>query len=189
MMATFLIADTHFGHAGIIKLCNRPFTDVREMDAAMVANWNKLVRPSDSVIHLGDFAHRYPVDKLPKLFASLNGTKHLVRGNHDDKHVQALPWASQHDIWHVSVDSQNIVLCHYAMRTWFKIRKGALMLYGHSHGRLPGNAQSCDIGVDVLGFAPVRLNTIKAHLATLPLMDDPEARDDIEDMNDGGMKP
>lgn len=63
------------------------------------------------------------------------------------------------------------------------------MLYGHSHGRLPGNTQSCDIGVDVMGFAPVRLNTIKEHLATLPLMVEPEARNDIEDLGNGGLKP
>jgi calcineurin-like phosphoesterase family protein len=190
-MSTFLISDSHFGHGGILKLCRetRPFSDVREMDQFMREIWNRTVRPDDTVIHLGDFAHRYPVDKLPALFASLNGHKHLIRGNHDDKHTQALPWASQHDIWHVSVDSQNLVLCHYAMRTWPKIRKGALQLYGHSHGRLPGNVQSCDIGVDVFGFAPVRLNTIKAYLATQPLMPEPEARDEIENNGGGGMKP
>lgn len=186
-MATFLIADTHFGHGGIIALCQRPFSDVAEMDAAMIAAWNATVRPTDSVIHLGDFAYRHPADKLQALFASLNGTKHLVRGNHDGNATQALPWASQRDLWHVSVDSQNVVCCHYALRTWAKIRRGAIMLYGHSHGRLPGNAQSCDIGVDVLGFAPLRLSTIKAHLATLPLMNDPEARNDIEDLGNGGL--
>jgi calcineurin-like phosphoesterase family protein len=172
-----LISDTHFGHAGIIKLCARPFADVNEMDETMRASWNAVVRPDDTVIHLGDFAYRYADDKLPKLFASLNGRKHLVRGNHDGKATQALPWESQHDLWHVSVDSQNLVLCHYALRTWAKIRKGAIHLFGHSHGRLPGNVQSCDIGVDVLGWSPLRLGKIKEYLGTLPLMVDPEAGD------------
>jgi calcineurin-like phosphoesterase family protein len=193
-MTTFITADQHFGHAAIIRMCQRPFVDgkgepdVRLMNDTMRDLWNATVRQGDTVIHLGDFAHRYPVDKLPKLFASLNGKKHLIRGNHDDKHTLALPWESVRDIAFTSVDSQLLVLAHFAMRTWPKIRKGALMLYGHSHGRLPGNVQSCDVGVDVFGFAPVRLNTIKAHLATLPLMNDPEARDDIEDLG-GGMKP
>jgi calcineurin-like phosphoesterase family protein len=186
-MSTFLISDTHFGHAAIIRMCQRPFADVREMDGMMIANWNAVVRPDDTVIHLGDFAHRYDATKLPKLFASMNGHKHLIKGNHDDAATLALPWESVRDIAYLSIDSQNVVLCHYALRTWPRIRKGALMLYGHSHGRLPGNVQSCDIGVDVLGFAPVRLNTIKSYLATLPLMNDPEARDEIE--NDGGLKP
>jgi calcineurin-like phosphoesterase family protein len=187
-MATFLIADTHFGHGAIIRMCARPFSDVREMDDTMRDLWNATVRPEDTAVHLGDFAHRYPVERLPRLFASLNGKKHLIKGNHDDKHTLELPWESVRDIGYTSVDSQLLVLCHYALRTWPKIRKGALMLYGHSHGRLPGNVQSCDIGVDVLGFAPVRLSTIKAHLATLPLMNDPEARDEFEN-DGGGMKP
>jgi calcineurin-like phosphoesterase family protein len=189
-MTTFLISDTHFGHAGILRLCQetRKFSDVREMDGTMISNWNATVRPDDTVIHLGDFAYRYPADRLPKLFASLNGHKHLIKGNHDDKHTLALGWESVRDIAYTSIDSQLVVLCHYAMRTWPRIRKGALMLYGHSHGRLPGNVQSCDVGVDVMGFSPVRLNAIKAHLATLPLMNNPEARDEIDDPSNGGPK-
>lgn len=180
-MSTFLISDTHFCHSGIIKLCARPFSDVREMDEAMIASWNAVVRTDDTVIHLGDFAHRAEPDRLQKLFARLHGRKHLIRGNHDGAATQALAWESQRDIAFASIDSQNVVLCHYAMRTWPKIRKGALMLYGHSHGRLPGNTQSADIGVDVLGYAPLRLSQIKDYLATLPLMQDPEAAADIDD--------
>lgn len=60
------------------------------------------------------------------------------------------------------------------------------MLYGHNHCRLPGNQQSCDIGVDVMGFTPVRLQTIKAYLATLPALLDPEAGgDDLENDEEG----
>jgi hypothetical protein len=40
LMSTFLISDTHFGHAAIIRMCQRPFSDVREMDGMMIANWN-----------------------------------------------------------------------------------------------------------------------------------------------------
>ncbi|HEX7883577.1 MAG TPA: metallophosphoesterase [Afipia sp.] len=186
-MATYLIADTHFGHTGIIRMCRRPFADVREMDAAMIASWSAVVRQDDTVIHLGDFAHRYDAAKLPKLFAALAGRKHLIKGNHDDAATLALPWQSVRDIAFSSIDSMNCVLCHYALRTWPKIRKGALMLYGHNHGRLRGNNQSCDIGVDVMGWAPVRLNQIKEHLASLPPLTDPESADDVENDN-GGLK-
>ena len=78
---------------------------------------------------------------------------------------------------YASVESTRLVMCHYALRSWPGIRKGALQLYGHHHGRLPGNSQSMDIGVDVLGLAPVRLATIKARLAMMPTLVDPEGRD------------
>jgi calcineurin-like phosphoesterase family protein len=186
-MATYFVADTHWGHAGILGLCMRPFCDVRSMDEALEANWNAVVRKDDTVIHLGDFAHRYDAAKLPKLFASLAGKKILVRGNHDGPETLALPWESVHEVLHTSVDATAVTLCHYAWRVWPRQRKGALMLFGHSHGRLTGNQQSMDIGVDVMGWSPVRLNQIKAVLATLPPLVNPEGGDDLE--NDSGVKP
>jgi len=36
-MRTFLVADTHFGHASIIRLTSRPFPGVEAMDAEMAA--------------------------------------------------------------------------------------------------------------------------------------------------------
>ena len=183
---THLIADPHFGHESIIRMCARPFADVREMNQTMAANWRAVVRPNDDVICLGDFAHRMPADELKKLFASLPGRKHLIVGNHDGPETRALPWESIRDLAFVSIDGTRCVLCHYALRSWPGIRRGALMLYGHHHGRLPGNSQSMDVGVDVLGFTPVRLATVKAHLATLPPLVDPEGGDDLE--NDVGVK-
>jgi calcineurin-like phosphoesterase family protein len=143
------------------------------------------VRPTDTVIVVGDFAHRMEPTALRKLFESLPGRKHLVVGNHDDRATRALPWESQHEIWHVSIDGQNVVCCHYPLLTWAKIRRGALQLYGHTHGRIPGNVQSCDIGVDVMGWAPVRLAQIKSHMATLPLRAEPEG---AGPENDGGLE-
>jgi|SRR5665213_1530249 len=178
---TWLYADPHFGHEGIIKMCGRPFANAAEMNHAMASSWRSVVRPDDTVIVVGDFAHRMKPEDLRKLFNSLPGRKHLVCGNHDDKHTRGLGWESQNDLWHVSVDGQNLVLCHYPLLTWAKIRRGALHLYGHTHGRIPGNVQSADIGVDVMGWAPVRLAQIKEYMATLPLRVDPEVGgDDFE---------
>jgi calcineurin-like phosphoesterase family protein len=188
-VSTFIVGDTHFGHSAIIRMCGRPFVDVYEMNEAMVAGWNAVVRADDTVIHLGDFAHRYPPAKLPLLFGSLNGRKHLIRGNHDRKETLALAWESVSDVVHTSIDSQRVTLCHYAMRTWPGIRKGALQLYGHSHGRLPGNQQSMDVGVEVMGWSPVRMNQIKAVMAELPPMVQPEGGDDLENDEGGGLKP
>jgi calcineurin-like phosphoesterase family protein len=87
MTATFLVSDTHFGHAGVCKfLCEdgihkiRPWTDPDEMNEDMIRMWNETVRPNDKVYHLGDVVinRRY----LP-ILDRLNGDKVLIKGNHD----------------------------------------------------------------------------------------------------------
>lgn len=85
-MTTFVCADMHLGHRGITKFLRpdgskeRPWDNVEEMNEALIANWNSVVRPKDTVIVLGDFVINRSA--LP-LAARLNGTKELVMGNHD----------------------------------------------------------------------------------------------------------
>lgn len=83
-------SDTHFGHAAVINLCSRPFTSVDEMDQEMIERWNAAVRPSDTVWHLGDFAHKCRPDRINWIFSRLNGTKHLIVGNHDKRPAKGL---------------------------------------------------------------------------------------------------
>lgn len=37
----YFTADAHFGHANIIKMCERPFPDVETMNESMIAAWNE----------------------------------------------------------------------------------------------------------------------------------------------------
>lgn len=75
-------SDHHFGHVRIIELCDRPFADVDEMNAAMVERWNARVGADDTVYVLGDFAMGRIADTLP-LVSKLSGRKILIPGNHD----------------------------------------------------------------------------------------------------------
>ena len=87
MPATFLISDTHFGHAGVCRFLRndgvtklRPWDSPEEMDEYMVKAWNERVRPKDKVYHLGDVViNRKHLTTLGRL----NGDKVLIRGNHD----------------------------------------------------------------------------------------------------------
>ena len=87
MPATFLVSDTHFGHAGVCKFLRndgvtklRPWDTPEEMDEFMVAAWNERVRPKDKVYHLGDVViNRRHLATLSRL----NGDKVLIKGNHD----------------------------------------------------------------------------------------------------------
>ena len=88
MPATFLVSDTHFGHAGVCRFTHpdddtvklRPWTDPAEMDEEMIRRWNDRVGPNDKVYHLGDVVINRKA--LPTI-ARLNGDKVLIRGNHD----------------------------------------------------------------------------------------------------------
>lgn len=83
----FFISDTHFGHE---KCCTvfkrkdgsplRPFANAQEMDEEMVRRWNEVVREQDKVYHLGDVVIN---KKYLNVLGRLNGSKRLIRGNHD----------------------------------------------------------------------------------------------------------
>ena len=76
----FFIADTHFGSDDIIRYENRPFDSSAEMDKTLINNWNKAVDNGDTVFVLGDFCES---DDEKRILSKLNGTKILIRGNHD----------------------------------------------------------------------------------------------------------
>ena len=78
----FFTADLHFGHANIIRHCNRPFASVDEMDAVLIHNWNAAVGLKDEVYILGDFTMRSAVE-AHKYLVRLNGRKYFICGNHD----------------------------------------------------------------------------------------------------------
>jgi calcineurin-like phosphoesterase family protein len=172
-MATWFTADSHFGHAGILSphmRCQRGahFNSIQEHDEVLIANWNAVVGEKDEVFHLGDFAYKTSLEHTQAVFRRLNGRKRLIRGNHEKLGVR-LPWASQHDFLETTVEGKHLVLFHYGMRTWPRQRRGALHLFGHSHGALSGCSQSLDVGVDCWGFRPVSLDEILARMAILPL--------------------
>lgn len=163
-MTIWFTSDHHFGHARIVELAHRPFESVEEMDETMISRWNERVDNGDLVYHLGDFAF---CDHTPYL-ERLNGQKRLILGNHDHSNRvrKAKGWNTVDSLLHVTVDDTPLVLCHYAMRVWNRSHYGALHLYGHSHGSLPGDSQSLDVGVDCWQFYPIALTTIRERLAS-----------------------
>ncbi|MDI6814005.1 MAG: hypothetical protein QMD10_10760, partial [Desulfitobacteriaceae bacterium] len=70
-------ADQHFGHANIIKHCNRPFGTVTEMDEYLLEQWNSCVDENDTIYILGDLFFRNVVSADAYL-NRLHGKKHLI---------------------------------------------------------------------------------------------------------------
>ena len=54
----YYIADTHFGHENILKLCGRPFASLQEMNETLISAWNERVTGNDTVFILGDLFYR-----------------------------------------------------------------------------------------------------------------------------------
>lgn len=164
MSEVWFTADHHFGHERICMLAQRPFLTTVEMDEVMIERWNARVATGDTVYHLGDFAF----DDHDKYLRRLKGQKRLIIGNHDHSNrvKKATGWQSIDGLLNTKVGEQQIALCHYGLRVWKASHHGALHFYGHSHGNLPGDSQSADVGVDCWDFRPVNLQEIRDRLAT-----------------------
>lgn len=136
------------------------------MNETLIARWNERVKDDDIVWVLGDFAMGR--DDPAIYFNRLRGRKRLVFGNHDGPKVFRLPWEVKVPFTEIKLNGHNITLCHYAMRVWNKAHRGALQLFGHSHGGMPGNSQSLDVGVDCWNFYPITLDEIVARMVNMP---------------------
>jgi len=163
-MSTFLTADTHFGHALMLKpeACARPYSTTDEMDQRLIDNWNAVVHPRDTVWHLGDFAMRPDDRRVAQIFHALNGTKKLIIGNHDTDRqgnllpsLKRLPWAAVAHAAEITHEGQRIMLSHYAGYIWNAQHRGAYQAFGHSHGKVAGMPGSIDVGIDAQDYRPI----------------------------------
>jgi calcineurin-like phosphoesterase family protein len=163
MVNTWFTSDFHLGHRNIIRYCSRPFASVEEMDAAILANLNNVVRAQDVLYFLGDFCLGGPDQALRYRDRIVCRNIHLVEGNHDEAlRDVAGAFSSSNQLVEVRVGNQRIVLCHYAMRVWHHARRGVWHLYGHSHGNLADDPAtlSIDVGVDSHDFRPWHFDEI-----------------------------
>lgn len=148
----FYTSDEHYGHTNIIKYCNRPYKSVDEMNDDMIRRFNEKVPSTGFTIHAGDFYLGYNKRRVQDTIISrLNGQHFFLMGSHD----KWMDNRNSHEIVEFRIDGQPIVVCHYAMRVWPASHYNSWHLYGHSHGNLPSEGKSHDIGVDNTGFYPL----------------------------------
>jgi len=172
MKQIFFTSDHHFGHANIIKFCDRPFQSVEEMDLELIKRWNEKIKPEDEVYHLGDFALAKDREVVADRLDQLNGIKYLIKGNHEGAALHCrkqFKWVKDYHELKIKDSSckngvQRIILFHYAMRVWRGDYRGTWQLYGHSHGKLPDKKDqlAIDVGVDAHDYYPVSYDEVKA---------------------------
>lgn len=157
-------SDEHYGHEKIIKYSNRPFINIKEMNGAIIDNFNSKVSKDDITIHAGDFCwSKNQREAHFDYISKLNGSHIFLVGSHD----HWLPSSAKY-IWRKRFNGNLLVVCHYAMRTWECSHYNSWQLFGHSHGRLETCGKQYDIGVDNNNYSPVSYNQIKQIMKNKP---------------------
>ena len=155
MNKTFVTSDTHWGHANIIRFCNRPFKSVEDMDAYMINKWNETVGVDDTVFHLGDIAF-LPGEKIVDILMSLNGKIKLVPGNHDKRFlkykkkcdIDPSKFEVLDPLLEINLEGRQFTFCHFPLQEWNgSYAGGTVHLHGHTHSKLVSTS-STDLRID-----------------------------------------
>lgn len=158
----FYTSDLHFDHKNILRLCNRPFNSIEDMNDSLIKNWNDRIANTDDVYILGDIC--FDFNRFIYFLEKLNGNKHIVLGNHDPKNIQTanikntdfLPL-----IYTCYDNNHKIELCHYPIFEWNGFYRGCYHFYGHVHGtRKSHHDHAFEVGVDVQNYIPKTFDEI-----------------------------
>jgi len=185
----FFTSDFHLFHNNVLKFDNRPFTDVNEMHVVLEAGWNKVVKPNDIVIYLGDlsFARREDKASVEAMLNRLNGTIHFVMGNHDkfEDINKMTRFQSVQDYLEVRIkhvldynEVETLFCCmHYPIYSWNKSHHGSYHVHGHCHGNLHHgedanyywNRRAIDAGCMLHDYKPISYTQVIEKLSQVVL--------------------
>lgn len=167
----YVTSDLHFCHDRAFVYEPRGFTNVYDMNEAIVENWNRLIQPADDVYVLGDIMLNDNATGL-KLLKSLKGQIHIVLGNHDTDTRKDL----YNSCWNV-VEIENAIRLKYNKHHFFmthypcitsnlekeSLRQCTCSLYGHTHQKdnfYQDIPFIYHVGVDSHSCTPVSLDQV-----------------------------
>lgn len=165
----FFITDPHFGHSNIIKMCNRPFCDVEEMNERMIKTWNEKVHGNDTVYIVGDMFFRCADEE--QVLKRLKGNKRLIKGNHDRSWIKSPDilkyFLSVDDYLETSDGRHSLVFCHYPLLSWNRPHK-SYMVFGHIHNNVNSDyfplicarEHMLNAGAEINGYEPVTFDEL-----------------------------
>jgi len=151
----YFTSDTHFNHDKVFIYESRGYKNRYEHNDALVEKINEVVRPEDTLIHLGDFCLNITMPEYEQLLDRLN-CQHIgyIWGNHNScirrKYEETLSDEYRHkdiEVYphtigkitylgyykEIVVNGHQIILHHYPHQIWNQMQKGAWQLSGHSH--------------------------------------------------------
>ena len=170
----WVISDTHFNHANILKFEDRvgkavrgQFSSVEDMNEHMIQRWNEVVKPGDKVYHLGDVVFGdNKVEWMDINMPRLMGSKRLVFGNHDEpSHFVGKGHFQKTSLWRIFKEF-NILLTHVPVHesTVMEGRGGSnrpmLNVHGHIHqNESPSQFHHC-VCVEHTDYRPVNIEDL-----------------------------
>lgn len=192
MTTTFFTSDIHLGHKKVSEI--RGFKTTEEHDAHIISTWNSVVSKKDVVYLLGDVALGAYVYALDLIKNELNGTKHLISGNHDIVHpmhkrghsrAEQMRWLDTFQTvspyLRKTHDGREYLLSHFPYEEWgdgehregsryaqYRLpNRGIPLLHGHTHGPERAHGNMLHVGWDAWR-EPVHLKHVEAWLETTP---------------------
>ena len=149
----YIIADTHFDHENIIRYCNRPYLKVEYMNNDLVNRWNNVVSKNDVVYVLGDFA--FGKEAISKYIQQLNGTKYLIKGNHDTYSNKFYREAGFKEVYDHPILVDFFLLSHEPLQ--LSETTPYFNYYGHVHNdsKYQDNLTSRCISVERINYTPM----------------------------------
>lgn len=163
----YLTSDTWFGRDNILEIAYRisSYSSIDKMNKSFIKNWNKKVKKTDTVFHLGNFAWD-PVT-ASKILPKLNGTIYFICSNDD---MPILKVAKDFDNVMI-LDNQimilpnhDLVLCHYPLDVWPGKDTGTIHAHGHtvySHKTDLRVMNRFNVCLDFWNYSPVKYSTLK----------------------------
>lgn len=174
-MTIWFYSDPHYGQDCSEWDKGRTFASVEEQDETMIERHNALVKPSDHVYCLGDFA--MAKKDVERVVPRLNGHKRLIMGNHDIYTTDFYRKCGFQRVMAVrKFDHVPIWFSHFPIAPWCFGRQDA-NVHGHSHAKKPLrytviNAEDkpgfvlpkvyINISVENTNYQPVSLEAIQA---------------------------
>ncbi len=157
MNQVYVISDTHFGHKRIIEFeaAARPFASIEEHDRELVARWNAVVRPKDTVWHLGDVF--FGKDGHAPL-AALHGLKKLVLGNHDHHPLEV--YRQYFSKIFGAAEFAGCILSHVPVHPNQLDRRYRLNIHGHMHSKCLDDPRYRCVSAERIGLAPILMNAV-----------------------------
>lgn len=168
---TWVWSDLHFGHKNIIRYSDRPFPDTETMNEILILEYNKLVKPEDKSIWVGDIGF-YPDDKTNAILHRCNGYKILVIGNHDfnKRELRKLHFDEIHIVYNLQFDDTTVAFTHYPMDN---LPKGWVNIHGHVHKGKPDEAATnrhINVNCEFIDYKPIKLQELAIRVKTLAAM-------------------